>query len=233
VIERILLAALLAAPWAAAYPDCRAVNPARAQVSFELEQAGAPFRGSFKRFGGEVCLADSRVTRIDVWLDPASVDAGLPEIDAALKGGDFFAVDRYPRATYSSTSISQKDGEQVARGTLTIKGNSRALDAAFRVQRIGGDVVLSGTLTVNRLDYGVGTGDWSNTQWLGAVVKVAFRAALAQAVAAASAQSSVASACSSAAPSPRQALPCMQASVVGRSAASRSSVAAVWGAWAK
>ena len=178
-------------------------------------------------------MADGRVTRIDVWLDPASVDAGLPEIDAALKGGDFFAVDRYPRTTYSSTSISEKDGKQVARGNLTMKGHSRPLDAPFRLQREGGDVVISGALTLNRLDYGIGTGDWSNTKWLGAEVKVAFRAALAQAVAAASAQTSAASARSSAAPSPRQALPCMQASVAGRSAASRSSVAAVWGACAK
>jgi polyisoprenoid-binding protein YceI len=233
VIEKVLLAALLAAPWSAAYPDCRAVDAAHGQVSFELAQAGAPFRGSFKRFGGKVCLAGERVTQIDVWLDPTSVDAGLPEIDAALKGADFFAVDRYPRATYSSTSISEKDGEQVAHGTLTIKGRGRPLDAAFRVQRDGGNVVLSGTLTLNRLDYAVGTGDWSNTQWLGAEVKVAFRAALAQAASGASAQSSVASARSSAAPSPRQALPCMQASVVGRSAARRSSAAAVFGAWAK
>jgi polyisoprenoid-binding protein YceI len=233
VIERILLAALLAAPWSAAYSDCRAVDPARAQVSFELEQAGAPFRGSFKRFGGAVCLADSRVTRIDVWLDPASVDAGLPEIDAALKGDDFFAVARFPRATYSSESISSRAGEQVARGTLTMKGHGAPLDAPFRLQHEGRDVVLSGTLTLNRLDFGIGTGDWSNTKWLGAEVRVSFRATLAQAARGASAQSSVASARSSAAPSPRQALPCMQASVVGRCAASRSSVAAVWGAWAK
>lgn len=233
MIQRILLAALLAAPWSAAYPDCRAVDAAHGQVSFELVQAGAPFRGSFKRFGGKVCLAGERVTQIDVWLDPASVDAGLPEIDAALKGADFFAVDRYPRATYASTSISEKDGEQVARGTLTMKGHSGPLDAPFRLEHEGGDVVLSGALTLNRLDYGVGTGDWSNTKWLGAEVRVSFRATLAQAARGASAQSSVASARSSAAPSPRQALPCMQASVVGRCAASRSSVAAVWGAWAK
>jgi len=179
VIQRTLLAVLLAAAWSSAYAECRAVDAARGQVVFELEQAGAPFRGSFRRFGGEVCLAGERVTKIDVWLDPASVDAGLPEIDAALKGGDFFAVDRYPRATYASDSVAAKAGQQVAQGSLTMKGKSRPLDVPFRLQREGGDTVLSGMLTLNRLDYGIGTGDWSNTKWLGAEVKVTFSAPLA------------------------------------------------------
>ena len=190
VIPRILLAVLLAVAGSPAYAECRAVDAARGRVSFELEQAGAPFRGSFRRFGGEICLAGERVTKIDVWLEPASVDAGLPEIDAALKGGDFFAVDRYPRVTYSSTSISEKAGDQVARGTLTMKGRSRSLDTPFRVQHEGADVVISGVLTLNRLDYGIGTGDWSNTKWLGAEVRVSFRATLAQAASGASATSS-------------------------------------------
>jgi polyisoprenoid-binding protein YceI len=37
---------------------------------------------------------------------------------------------------------------------------------------------VSGSLTLNRLDYGIGTGEWSNTNWLGAEVKVDFREAL-------------------------------------------------------
>jgi polyisoprenoid-binding protein YceI len=180
VTPRTLLAVLLAAAWSPAYPECRAVDAARGQVSFELEQAGAPFRGSFRRFGGEICLTGERVTKIDVWLDPATVDAGLPEIDAALKGGDFFAVDRYPRATYSSDSVSPKAGQQLARGTLTIKGKSRALEVPFSLRQQGGDAVLSGALTLNRLDYGIGTGDWANTKWLGAEVRVTFSAPLAQ-----------------------------------------------------
>ena len=78
--------------------ECYRANDHNGGVSFEVKQAGAPFRGKFRRFGDEVCLLEGRATRIDVWLDPATVEAGLPEIDAALKDTtDFFAVDRYPR----------------------------------------------------------------------------------------------------------------------------------------
>ena len=91
----VLLAASAWLP--ASAEECYRANDHNGGVSFEVKQAGASFRGKFRRFGGEVCLLEGRAARIDVWLDPATVEAGLPEIDAALKDRDFFAVDRYPR----------------------------------------------------------------------------------------------------------------------------------------
>ena len=158
--------------------DCRAVDPSRGSVSFEVKQAGSPFQGQFRSFGGEVCLSGMRATRVDVWLDPASVDAGLPEIDAALKRGDFFAVERYPRVTYASRSIASGDQAQIAHGVLKLKGKSRALDVPLSLRREDGHVVVSGVLTLNRLEYDIGTGEWSNTKWLGGEVRVKFTVAL-------------------------------------------------------
>jgi polyisoprenoid-binding protein YceI len=177
-----LIAACIALP---AHADaCHAVDGAHGTVSFEVKQAGSPFRGKFRQFGGEVCLLADRVTRIDVWLEPASVDAGLPEIDAALREKDFFAVSRYPRAVYSSQSTEVRGNDQLARGTLQMKGKRRDLVVPFSLRREGDQQVISGTLTLNRLDYGIGTGDWSNTDWLGGEVKVDFRAPLAASAAA-------------------------------------------------
>lgn len=170
---------LAAAAFQAAHADdCRPVDPAGGGVSFEVEQAGSPFHGRFRSFGGKVCLSGMRITRVDVWLDPASVDAGLPEIDAALEGDDFFAAARYPRVQYFSDSIGSSARTLIAHGMLEIKGKSRKLDVPFSLQRKDGHPVLSGELTLNRLEYGIGTGQWSNTKWLGGEVKVKFTVAL-------------------------------------------------------
>jgi polyisoprenoid-binding protein YceI len=161
--------------------ECYTVGTAGGSVSFELRQAGAPFRGAFRRFGGEICLAQDEAARIDVWLEPASVDTGLPEIDAALKEKEFFETGRYPRIVFTGKSVEARSERRVARGTLEIRGRRRDLEVAFSLRREGGGPVVSGSLTLNRLDYGIGTGEWSDTKWLGAEVRVDFVAKLAAA----------------------------------------------------
>jgi polyisoprenoid-binding protein YceI len=116
--------------------ECYAVNPASGSVSFELKQAGSPFRGTFRRFGGELCLGDARGSRIEVWLEPASVDTGLPEIDAALREKEFFAVTEFPRIAFASDSVEERADGQHVRGTLDIKGRRR--QRARRVRQADG-----------------------------------------------------------------------------------------------
>ncbi len=158
--------------------QCYTVESAQGSVTFEVKQAGSPFRGKFHRFGGEVCLSEDRPTSVEVWLDPASVDSGIPEIDTALKGREFLAVDRYPRVAYDSRSVVARGNAQLGHGTLQMKGKSHSLDVAFNLQRDGQGFIAIGTVRFNRLDYDVGTGEWSNTNWLGNEVKVDFRASL-------------------------------------------------------
>jgi polyisoprenoid-binding protein YceI len=158
--------------------ECYTVDPSRGSVSYEVKQAGSPFRGKFHRFGGEVCLSAERAMRLEVWLDPASVDSGLPEIDGALKDKDFFAVNQYPRVAYTSQSVEVRGNAQLAHGLLQMKGKRRNLDVPFSLQRDASGFIVSGALTLNRLDYGIGTGEWSNTSWLSGEIKVDFRATL-------------------------------------------------------
>lgn len=166
--------ALLTAPLAAA-AECYRVDPAAGQVRFEAKQTGAPFRGAFRRFGGEVCLEQGRVARIDVWLEPASADTGLPEIDAALKDKEFFDTRGHPRVTF----VGAGEAQGRARGTLQIKGTRREVTVPLRIDAAGGRTTAGGGFTLNRLDYAIGTGEWADTRWLGAEVRIEFSATLA------------------------------------------------------
>jgi polyisoprenoid-binding protein YceI len=177
-MTKLILLLAMSASLPALAQECYTVDAARGSVTYELKQAGSPFRGSFRRFGGELCLSADRASRVEVWLDPASTDSGLPEIDKALKDKDFFAVGQYPRIVYASQTVEARGNAQLARGILEMKGKRRRLDVPFSLQRQGDGLVASGTMTLNRLDYDIGTGEWSNTSWLGGEVKVEFRAVL-------------------------------------------------------
>ncbi|HEU0202492.1 MAG TPA: YceI family protein, partial [Burkholderiaceae bacterium] len=176
VVLVALALALAASPTVA--EECYAVDAARSRVAFEVKQAGAPFRGTFRRFGGTLCLAQDRAVRIDVWLEPASVTTDLPEIDAALKNKEFFNVGVHPRIAFASSRIEVQGERQLAHGTLEIKGRRRQVEVPFRL-RSGDEPSASGALTLNRLDYDVGTGEWTDTHWLAAEVKIDFEARLA------------------------------------------------------
>jgi polyisoprenoid-binding protein YceI len=140
--------------------------------------AGRALPWEFRRFGGEACLSEGRATRIDVWLDPPTAESGLPEIEAALNDTDFFAADRYSRIVYTSLSVEERGNTQLAHCIVEIKGKRHDLDIPFSLQREGGNPMVSGTLTLNRLEYGIGTGEWSNTKWLSGDVNVQFQAML-------------------------------------------------------
>jgi polyisoprenoid-binding protein YceI len=171
-----LLIVACAPAWAA--EDCYTADATASEVRFSVTQSGAPFSGVFRRFSGELCFTQGRLSRINATLDPASVDTGLPELDTVLKDKEFFAVREFPRVTFVSTAIQSQGDASTARGTLEIKGVRRETAIQLRSQQANGKMTVAGALTLDRLQYGIGTGEWSNTQWLGAEVKLDVKANL-------------------------------------------------------
>lgn len=172
----IAFASVWTSSWAA--EDCYTAGAADGGVTFRVLQAGAPFTGHFTRFTGDICFGQGGISRIDASLDPSSVDTGLPELDAGLKGKDFFAVDKYPRVTFTSTSVQSQGDTHTVRGMLEIKGNRRDVEVVLHTRQAGGKMSISGTFTLDRLQYDIGMGDWTNTKWLGAEVKLDINATL-------------------------------------------------------
>lgn len=119
-------------------PGIWKVDPGHAEVAF----VGRHFmltkvRGRFTAVEAEIGIGerpeDSRVTAV---IDMASVDSGDGTRDDHLRSPDFFDVERFPRATYRSTSVTWSGTSGTMRGELTIK-----------------DVTRPVTLTVDYLGY--------------------------------------------------------------------------------
>lgn len=156
---------------------CFEVSADDGDIGFEVDQAGTAFSGTFQRFGGTVCMNGGAVAGVDVWIDPGSVETGLPELDAALASPEFFDVERHPRATFVSSEIGTTDQASTLHGTLTVKGMAQPLDVPIEVFQITGDgsgYRVTGRFDIHRLDFGVGTGEWADTRWLGDVTSVSF-----------------------------------------------------------
>ena len=63
----------------------------------------------------------------------------------------------------------------LARGTLTLRGVTRPVSVRFRFERSPeGGARLDGSARLRRLDFGVGQGEWTSTEWVGDEVEVSF-----------------------------------------------------------
>ena len=83
-----------------------------------------------------------------------------------------------PQARYQATSFRKlADGRFVAEGTLTLRGISKPVPLTF-AWTPGAAPVLAGSATVKRLEFGVGAGDWDDTEVMPDAVAVTTRLVL-------------------------------------------------------
>ena len=173
-----LAATLLVAATAQAATQWTA-DPARSKLGFTGTLTGGSFDGAFRRFQPEIAFdpADLAGSRFRVTVETGSADTRDGDRDAILKGPDFFAVERWPKATFEAAKFAPAGpGRYSAQGKLTLRDVTRdvTLTFVFRPAADGKTATLAGSTSVQRLDFGVGQGDWRDTSMVGNEVKISF-----------------------------------------------------------
>jgi polyisoprenoid-binding protein YceI len=115
------------------------VDPSRSKLVFALRHVVvSEIRGELTRWGGDLILDPDQPTRakVDVWVDPASIETGDYERDAHVRSAEFLDVARFPRAEFRSTQIeSARDGVAVIRGRLELHGVPRDIELEVSSKR--------------------------------------------------------------------------------------------------
>lgn len=172
----LMLVLGLAATSAFATPPCWALQQSQSHLTFSGDQAGAPARGEFKQFDVRFCFdPDSARGHLKVVVDVASLETHNSRRDMVLKGADFFAVDRYPKAVYEARKFTRSgDGSYTAHGTLKLRDVSRTVPVTFQFSIQGNTAMVSGKTVIQRLEFDIGQGRWGNTRWVGNDVQLGF-----------------------------------------------------------
>ena len=163
-------AALLAVPAAHAVTAGPAFSlvPAHSSLTYGFTQAGAENQGRFESFAVSF---DPTAGRLQVVIDMRSFDTGDQQRNDILGGKDLFDVEEYPQARFIASHIAKSATGYEAMGSLTLRGVTRSISVPFtwRTASAQGRPVgyLSGEMTVRRLDFGVGQGQWQSTEWVG------------------------------------------------------------------
>jgi polyisoprenoid-binding protein YceI len=142
-----------------------AIDPTHSTIGFTARHAMVTkVRGSFDEFEGSGYFdaENPAASHLALTIQATSINTRNADRDAHLRSNDFFAMDAYPRITFTSTQV-QPAGEGTYRvtGDLTIKDVTRPVTIDFEYTGAAADpfgnhrIGLEGTTTINRKDWGV------------------------------------------------------------------------------
>jgi polyisoprenoid-binding protein YceI len=197
ITTRILAVAVLAVATTAATPakDGPAADVAwtldasHSVVGFSVKHFFTPVKGQFDDYEAVVSFdpANPEASTVEVKIAVASVNTNNEKRDTHLQTADFFDAETYPYITFKSTSVrAAGDDQYLITGDLTIKDVTREVELPVTLLGVtelddemsamfgGIQTVASfqGGTTVNRNDFGVGTGSWAATLVVGGEVNI-------------------------------------------------------------
>jgi len=141
------------------------VKGAHAFINFKIKHLGYSWlTGRFNDFDGKFSYDPGKVndSQVNVTIQTASIDSNHAERDKHLKGDDFLNVEKYPTATFNSTSYKVTDANSgVLTGTFNFHGVTKTI--SFPVSKVGEGndpwggyrAGFSGTTSLKLADYGI------------------------------------------------------------------------------
>ncbi len=136
------------------------------RLGFAVDVNGERVTGSFARWTADIVFDPERLagSSIAARIELGSVGSGDGQRDEMLGNSDFFAVAANPRATFRSSDIRALGGDRYeARGTLSIKGASRPLRLPFTLKITGDRARVSGSASLDRTAFGIGSGEFADS----------------------------------------------------------------------
>jgi polyisoprenoid-binding protein YceI len=120
------------------------LDPTHSSASFAVKHMGvATFRGRFEKFDATLTVEENSAELVGT-VDAGSIVVKDENLQGHLGSPDFFDIERYPQITFRSSSI-RRDGDQLLiDGELTIKDNTRAVEARGEIT---GPAVTLGDVT--------------------------------------------------------------------------------------
>ncbi len=151
------------------------VDKAASKIGFTTSFQGEAINGSFGGYSAAIAFDPAQLdtSHVKVTIDLASVASGDKDRDSTLQGDSFFNVAATPKAVFEARAFSKRDATHfVAHGKLTLHGVTRTQDLPFSLTIKNGIADMAGTTTLDRTNFGVGSGDYAATDTIPAKVKV-------------------------------------------------------------
>lgn len=141
-------------------------------LAITVKQLGSDVQGSFADWTAAITFDESAegvMGDVDVTIAIPSLTLG--SVTDQAMGTDFFNANAHPTASFIAEITRDADG-YVAAGTLTIKGTAIPIALPFSLNVDGDCANMSGQVSLDRRDFGIGAGTDEGSLGFGVTVDV-------------------------------------------------------------
>ena len=146
-------------------------------LGFTVTYTGNPVAGTIADWSGDIQFDpnDLDAASATITIDMASITLADATLQGQSSGGDGFDLANHATATYTAATFSAlENGAYRAEGTLTLRGMSVDVPLTFTFSEADGIASVTGSATLDRLDFGIGAVGAANEAWLLHAVDVTF-----------------------------------------------------------
>ena len=113
--------------------------------------------GGFHVFDGGINLVndDATVSSVSVTIDMTSIWSDTDKLTGHLKSADFFEVETYPTATFTSTSIEAAESGYTMTGNFNLHGVEKSISFPAEIEIADGNVTVGASFAIKRFDFGI------------------------------------------------------------------------------
>lgn len=144
-------------------------------LTFAGAYMGEAFDGRFERFDPIIRFDPPtfETARFEVQIDMLSAKTGNDEYDSTMHGDEFFDSRNFPQALFVAKTFRSTGADTYeADGELTLHGKTVRVPFPFTFTIDGDSARLTAKVTLKRLDFDIGTGDWADTSLVADDVQV-------------------------------------------------------------
>lgn len=143
-------------------PGTWAIDPLHSPITFTISHlVVGKVRGRFSEFSGSITLPDNGIPSLSATIDVGSVDTGNPDRDEHVRATDFFDVENFPTATFTSTGLREDNDKYTLDGDFSLRGVTKPIALGLEFFGVSpgmgkGEVAgFEAKVALSRKDFGV------------------------------------------------------------------------------
>jgi polyisoprenoid-binding protein YceI len=133
----------------------------KSSINFVGAKVTRDHKGKFNSFDGAITYVDGTPQSVKFDIDLTTIETDTADLTTHLKTPDFFDVAKYPKATFTSTSLtpapagSPAGQTHVLTGTLDLHGVQKEVTVPVTATTTPEGVRTASEFTINRHDWGI------------------------------------------------------------------------------